>query len=245
MLEAVSVILKALPWSHDHKKFRAKRRPQASPKGSISIERQLPPLSPLYSSQEYEAMHSFSHYSNWVIPGHLMVGRYPYIEPGLRYQCDTHEKGVAQLKTILSTGIRTFVCLQDELPDQRLMYGTPLDGFYPYVQTVESLAGQRVDALYFPIVDLSIPDADILNVFLTELEERLRNGERVYMHCWGGRGRAGLVAACLLSKAFKISAEESLERIGRAYMTRNDGGYRSPQTIEQVEFVKRFVSRYC
>ena len=64
------------------------------------------------------------------------------------------------------------------------MYGSPLDGFYPYGETVESLAGERIAALYFPIVDLSIPDADILNVFLTELEERLRNGERACMHCW-------------------------------------------------------------
>ena len=25
--------------------------------------------------------HAFSAFANWVIPGHLMVGRYPYVDP--------------------------------------------------------------------------------------------------------------------------------------------------------------------
>lgn len=49
MLEAVSVILRALPWSQDYKKFKTRRRPHASPKTSISTQRKLPPLSPLHS----------------------------------------------------------------------------------------------------------------------------------------------------------------------------------------------------
>lgn len=29
----------------------------------------------------FAAAHAFSSYANWVIPGRLMVGRYPYVEP--------------------------------------------------------------------------------------------------------------------------------------------------------------------
>ena len=37
-----------------------------------------------------------------------------------------------------------------------------------------------------------------LAALLGELERRLRAGEVVYLHCWGGRGRAGTVGATLL-----------------------------------------------
>lgn len=59
---------------------------------------------------------------------------------------------------------------------------------------------------------------------LTDLEARIARGENVYVHCWGGRGRAGLVAACFLQHAYGISGEEALQRIGRAYDTRGDTG---------------------
>ena len=147
-----------------------------------------------------------------------MVGRYPFIEPG---RCHTREKGMKQLKMILKTGIRTFVCLQvthlshhftllintlwqEELPEQNFMRNNgPIDGFHPYLSQCEKLAGEKITAMHFPVRDLSIPDEDALYGILMEIEDRLRKGEIIYIHCWGGRGRAGLVACCLLSKIYK------------------------------------------
>ena len=37
-----------------------------------------------------------------------------------------------------------------------------------------------------------------------KLEEMLFRGEVVYLHCFGGHGRAGTVAAILLGKIFKL-----------------------------------------
>jgi hypothetical protein len=45
-------------------------------------------------------------------------------------------------------------------------------------------------------------------------------GEKLYIHCWGGRGRAGTVGACLLGYAYGLSAQEALERVQRAFDTR-------------------------
>lgn len=61
---------------------------------------------------EYEKLHSFATFASWSIPNHLMVGRYPYVEPGEQKKCHTHEKGEAQLIKIMETGIRTFISLQ-------------------------------------------------------------------------------------------------------------------------------------
>lgn len=44
----------------------------------------------------------------------------------------------------------------------------------------------------------------------------------VYLHCWGGRGRAGTVGATLLHRLYGLPAEEALERVQRAYSTRKD-----------------------
>jgi hypothetical protein len=56
------------------------------------------------------------------------------------------------------------------------------------------------------------------------LEQRLDAGEKLYVHCWGGRGRAGTVGACLLSKRYNIAAEEALQRVQQSFDTRQDGG---------------------
>ena len=79
-----------------------------------------------------------------------------------------------------------------------------MNGFHPYVSLCESLTEEDIiTTVHVPIVDLSIPDIDQLKDALTEMEERLKDGEKIYVHCWGGRGRAGLVACCLLAKAYK------------------------------------------
>ena len=32
-------------------------------------------------AEGFEEAHRFSSYANWIIPGHVMLGRYPYVEP--------------------------------------------------------------------------------------------------------------------------------------------------------------------
>ena len=36
---------------------------------------------PIHVAEQYEQKMAFTPYANWIIPGHLMLGRYPYIEP--------------------------------------------------------------------------------------------------------------------------------------------------------------------
>ena len=57
-----------------------------------------------------------------------------------------------------------------------------------------------------------------------EIARRLEAGEVLYVHCWGGRGRAGTVGACLLASLYGIDAEQALARVQRAYDTRGELG---------------------
>ncbi len=82
-----------------------------------------------------------------------------------------------------------------------------------------------------------------MKLLLDDLAVRLQRSERLYLHCWGGRGRAGTVGACLLAKLYGVGAEEALQRIDRAFSTRKDGANRSPETPEQQQFVREFIGK--
>ncbi|KAK9814139.1 hypothetical protein WJX72_001188 [[Myrmecia] bisecta] len=240
----------------------------------LAIEALKDALAPL--DDKYEDTHAFKYFCNWLLPGHLMLGRYPYVEPS---RCKSRSVGEQQLRWLLEGGITTFVCLQDELPPQEQLKIGGEKGFLPYRATATLLASamsgppsmaeteglrnpyvdkflpsrrtekpdcrmqQRIelDFMHFPIVDMEIPSKDKLLGLVTELQERLERGERIYVHCWGGRGRAGTVGACLLARAYGIDADEALQRVDRAFSTRNDIGRRSPETDEQVAFIRDFI----
>ena len=57
-----------------------------------------------------------------------------------------------------------------------------------------------------------------------DLAEQLENGKRIYAHCWGGRGRAGTLGACLLARIYGMPADEALHRVQRAFNTRTEIG---------------------
>eukprot|EP01052_Picozoa_sp_SAG31_P064785 SAG31_NODE_23624_length_500_cov_0.902743_1_plen_63_part_10 len=48
---------------------------------SSELKLPLPPLVSLGDAVEVQKQHYFSQYANWVVPGILMAGRYPHVEP--------------------------------------------------------------------------------------------------------------------------------------------------------------------
>jgi len=229
-------------------------------------------------------MTAFSEYSNWVIPGTLMLGRYPHIEPS---RCTSRKQGEEQLERLVSNGIRTFYCLQGELPPQDEMPLKGVNGFEAYKApatliasalsdppTFEEMNGLRtpyldkflppkkraykvsrriidLEFLHSPITDLSVPSMAQLEGLVEEISGRLEGGDVMYLHCWDGRGRAGTVGACVLGRMYGMSADEALERVQRAFSTRDDrweegtelaGAIRpSPETAEQIALVRQYL----
>lgn len=157
------------------------------------------------------------------------------------------------------------VCMQKELPPQdsgnwpedgRLYLAEPGRSKFPnpfvrYRDDALEVFSRDVNFVHYPVQDLSTPDCpESFNDLLGDLLDRIgQQDARLYVHCWGGRGRAGIVGACLLALLRpELDAQEVLRITQTAYDTRPGartltGSFaRSPQTEEQRAFVADFVT---
>ncbi len=88
------------------------------------------------------------------------------------------------------------------------------------------LISPPVRYLNMPIRDFSVPTADGLVATLNEIDSELGAGGLVYVHCWAGCGRTGVIVGCWLVR-HGTEPRRALARIAEAR------GLGCPQTLEQ------------
>ena len=210
-------------------------------------------------------------WANWLVPGRLMVGQYPSVQPAVPGpslgEADEH------MRRCLLAGVDGFVCLQEEVPPQDATHrwtegGIPLPGesasrfpgkFRRYAADADRIASELgaddgaprrpLRFLHCPIEDLNVPadQSGLLLLFDACLSHYEAGGGALYVHCWGGRGRAGLVGSSLLSLLWPgADGETLLALVQRGYAGRAGAEsmrrelQRSPQTEAQRTFVQAF-----
>ena len=99
-----------------------------------------------------------------------------------------------------------------------------------------------------PIRDGGTAADDELVRLVQQLAARLRSEEEsaMYVHCLAGRGRTGVVCACLLGAVYGASAELALTLIQRFHDSRVSPfgkGARSPENSMQRDQVVRTIAR--
>ena len=201
----------------------------------------LPPLPKLDQPEALLKSHGFSESANWLVPGHVLVGANP-----------TKGRGASldRVIKICDEGCNTFVSLQAELP--------PFDSDLPFPAGQENYAidARSVAKSEPQFVRLAIEDlkpASSVQWLVQEvyaLGDRVLSGEVIYLHCFAGRGRTGLVAACLLGVLYNgMQADEALDRVSAYYRLRGsfaansraqDG--QSPETEPQRQQVRDFFA---
>ncbi|EPR21287.1 hypothetical protein L905_07340 [Agrobacterium sp. TS43] len=127
---------------------------------------------------------------------------------------------LAEVSKLEELGVDVVVSLmQDqEFPD--------LSGFS------EVLRSSEIEWIRLPIVPNSIPDAaSDWNLVRSVLINRITNGKFVAIHCWGGLGRTGMIAADLLT-AFSHEPSDAITLVRQV----------RPGTIES-EAQERWISR--
>lgn len=101
----------------------------------------------------------------------------------------------------------------------------------------ERVRAHHITSHWFPIPDGGVPrDVGSFMATVRTIVSALRTGERVVVHCRGGLGRAGTVAACVL-----VALSDDPEDAIRAVREARPGAIENPQ---QENFVTEFLQRW-
>jgi len=165
--------------------------------------------------------------SYWVLPGKLLAGYYPGDK--------NTEKMDKKLYALLDSGIRTFVNLMErnELDHDGLLF-TPYDS---RVKKLARLQGQKVYTFRHPVADLSVPSWPEMKRILDRIDENVNAGLPVYVHCWGGRGRTGVVVGCWLARHGIAQGMEAVIKIRHLRRRDEKANEISPQTDRQLRMI--------
>ena len=120
--------------------------------------------------------------SNW-LSDKLCVGGYP--------------KNKLELNNILATGITTFVCLNEPFDKDRL---------YKYEKDLP----KDKNCLFInePIQDMNVTSDVKVRALCENIVKKIYKGEKVYIHCRGGHGRTGTIAAIVLYMLYELSIQQ-------------------------------------
>ena len=172
-------------------------------------------------------------YANWLLPNRVCVGCFPCREVWRRDGLHAHrEVGLASL---LAAGVTLFVCL-DASDD--LVEAAGAKGLRPrYVHELPTTWGG--EALVFGAEDGHEFAWETLTKCLEAIATHLQRQEHgaCYIHCFGGHGRAGVVAACILGLATGMPASEALRQTQSRHDEREDTAWPlpTPQASPQTE----------
>jgi protein-tyrosine phosphatase len=91
-----------------------------------------------------------------------------------------------------------------------------------------------IEFIWFPIRDVSIPTSlEEFTAMVRGVSDALREDRTVVIHCMGGLGRTGLVAAAILAYSTQLTPEEAITAVRSARAG-------TIQTVEQEQFVTSF-----
>lgn len=167
-----------------------------------------------------------------VLPGKLAAGEYPGDKDADQTQ--------VKLANLLDARIDAVVDLTEE---GEHTYTLPLRPYHADLQRAAAVRGKECIVTRVAIRDGSVPDDATLTHALDRIDVFLSEGRSVYVHCWGGHGRTGLVVGCWLMRHRLADAESVLRILKEFRKEMPKAGRLSPETNEQREKVVRWKER--
>jgi hypothetical protein len=174
----------------------------------------------------------------WIEKPWLLVGSYPNNK--------MKGKGEGVLKAILQDDARLFIDLTE--PGELNRDGIPLVEYETTGRKVASSLGVDVDFARVPFSDGSIPTREDMASVLALLDAAEKDKRGVYLHCQGGRGRAGTVLGAWFVARRGMDARKvdgffkASQNFGESKGRWNYPDYGGPvlENEEQRDFVRRF-----
>jgi len=149
----------------------------------------------------------------WVVPGSLLAGEYPgNANP---------EEAKLKIDSMLKSGISVFINLTEEKE------------LIPYDHLLSGASHYR-----FGIRDVSIPrSAEFTVSVLDEIDRHIETGQKVYIHCWGGVGRTGVIVGCWLVR-HGHTGKQALNRLQELWQDCPKSAWKpSPETVQQEQYI--------
>ena len=164
--------------------------------------------------------------SYWLVEGQFLAGEYP-AHPN-------DDRAREKLESLLEAGIRTFIDLTQT--------DDPLDPYEDLLREAAAARGVEVRYERLPIRDMDVPTSERMTEILSLIQEEMTSGRAVYVHCWGGLGRTGTVAACWLVEQ-GYDCDGAFARIDELRAATPDARRDSPQTDAQRDFARGWGER--
>jgi Tyrosine phosphatase family len=159
--------------------------------------------------------------------GKLYGGEYPgHPDPGIAR---------IRLRHLITLGVRTFVDLT-----------AAADRMAPYeglLAELEAAAGSPLRRISQPIPDMGIPEAGgTMRAIIGSIRESTQFAPAVYVHCWGGIGRTGMVVGCWLRECGydPESALSHVQHLYASHMPKVRIHPESPQTPAQKDYIRHW-----
>ena len=150
----------------------------------------------------------------WVMPGVFLAGEYP--------RDKAEDRAQQKVEALTDGGVAAFVDLTEagEL--------LPYEGLLP------------PEAVYqrFPIRDVSVPGSSGETLaILDAIDAHIHAGRIVYVHCWGGVGRTGVIVGCWLAR-HGYPGQAALDRLHERWRQCPKSRERkSPETFQQENYI--------
>lgn len=110
------------------------------------------------------------------------------------------------------------------------------------LQAAAAQQGRTVRIEPFPITDYGVPSVGTMRAVLAAIDNALRAGELLYLHCHGGIGRTGTVVGCWLIEQ-GCTPTQALNILAHKWqaMAKRDRAPESPETAEQRAFIAAWM----
>lgn len=162
----------------------------------------------------------------WVEPDRLLAGEYP----GAR----TREKTAAKLRLLIDAGIDAIVDLT-----------RPDDGLEPYRDALRDMCtkmNRSIRHYPYPIPDMDVIDHSGYDEIVAHINDEIGSGRRVYLHCWGGKGRTSTVVGCLLIDG-GLDYASTITRIAELRSGTRKADEACPQAPSQYQLLRERAAR--
>ncbi len=144
------------------------------------------------------------------------------ILPGRKDRGRSIKSDVQQIK---EAGFDSVVSLLSK--DEYFQYGVE--------ELLEEYKNSNIHCYDVSIMDQCIPSFETMHSILNFIDCEIKSGKKVLVHCVGGLGRSGIVAACFLKKFENIDSEKAIQ------IVRDSRSKRAIESKIQEDFVIEFI----